>query len=313
MNPLVSICCTTFNHERFIRDCFDGFLKQQTNFKFEILVYDDCSTDNTKKIIEEYTAQFPELFFPIYQTENQYSKGVRGIMPRFNFKRARGKYIATCEGDDYWTDPLKLQKQIYFLENNEDFVLTGHDAKKIDDKGELISEWSLPKNKRRDCSSEELQRFFYALTLTMCFRNVPILQQMPDEFYNSNNGDTFLISLLGHYGKYKYMPEITPAVYRIHQGGVWSSKNDIQRIKMVRKTYFEMHLYYKRINNEALFLYYYKKVVVFSFQLLILNLKSSKTIKKLFASFLEFIQDIQFSKYPSRIFKMTSWHILGRL
>jgi hypothetical protein len=109
------------------------------------------------------------------------------------------------------------------------------------------------------------------------------------------------------------MPEITPAVYRIHQGGVWSSKNDIQRIKMVRKTYFEMQNYYQRINNQALFLYYYKKVVVFSFELLQLNLKKSKTIKNLFIYFLDFFRDIQMHNYPFRIFKMISWHLLGRL
>jgi hypothetical protein len=109
------------------------------------------------------------------------------------------------------------------------------------------------------------------------------------------------------------MPEITPAVYRIHQGGIWSSKDEIQRIKMVRKSYFEMQNYYQRINNQVLFLYYYKKVVVFSFQLLQLNLKKSKTIKNIFIYFLDFFQDIKMHKHPFRLFKMISWHLLGRL
>src|SRR5690606_25359461 len=102
----------------FIRQCLDGIFMQKCNFEYEILIHDDASTDDTQKIIKEYQQKYPEIIKPILQTENQYSKGVRGIMARFNFPRAKGKYIALCEGDDYWTDPLKLQKQIDFLENN---------------------------------------------------------------------------------------------------------------------------------------------------------------------------------------------------
>jgi glycosyltransferase involved in cell wall biosynthesis len=92
----------------------DGFLSQKTNFPFEIVIHDDCSTDGTREIIEEYSQKFPDIIFPMFQHENQYSKGIRGMMARFNFPRCRGKYIALCEGDDYWTDPYKLQKQLGF-------------------------------------------------------------------------------------------------------------------------------------------------------------------------------------------------------
>jgi glycosyltransferase involved in cell wall biosynthesis len=92
--PIVSISCITYNHAPFIRECLEGFLMQKTNFSFEILIHDDASTDGTKDIIEEYAAKYPELIFPIYQSENQYSKGVRGMMANFNFPRSRGKYIA---------------------------------------------------------------------------------------------------------------------------------------------------------------------------------------------------------------------------
>src|SRR5690625_3999133 len=100
---IVSISCITYNQSSYIRQCLDGFLMQKCNFKFEVLIHDDASTDNTADIIKEYQAKYPDIIKPIYQAENQYSKGVRGINIRFNFPRAQGKYIALCEGDDYWT------------------------------------------------------------------------------------------------------------------------------------------------------------------------------------------------------------------
>ncbi len=112
--PLVSICCITYNHEDFIRDAIEGFLMQKTSFPIEIIIHDDASTDNTANIIEEYANKYPDLFVTILQSENQWSKGGGSIYARFVYPRARGKYIALCEGDDYWTDPLKLQKQVDF-------------------------------------------------------------------------------------------------------------------------------------------------------------------------------------------------------
>ena len=124
--PLVSICCLAYNHAQFIRKCLDGFLMQQTDFPIEILIHDDCSTDGTIEIIQEYTAKYPDLIFPLYEDENQYSRGGAGKMDLYNYRRARGKYIAYCEGDDYWTDPLKLQKQVDFMEANSDYSVCFH-------------------------------------------------------------------------------------------------------------------------------------------------------------------------------------------
>ncbi|WP_455508880.1 glycosyltransferase [Butyricimonas paravirosa] len=118
--PLVSIDCITYNQAPYIRQCLDGFLMQKTDFLFEILVHDDASTDGTSDIIREYEMNYPDLIKPIYQKENQYSKGI-GISATFQFPRAKGKYIAMCEGDDYWIDPLKLQKQVDFLEKNSSY------------------------------------------------------------------------------------------------------------------------------------------------------------------------------------------------
>lgn len=123
-NPLVSICCITYNHARYIRQCLDGFLMQKVNFEYEIIVHDDASTDGTSEIIRDYSNKYSDLIVPIFQSENQYSKGVRGVYAKFVYPHARGKYIAICEGDDYWIDPLKLQKQVDFLEKNPAFLMS---------------------------------------------------------------------------------------------------------------------------------------------------------------------------------------------
>ena len=107
IDPVVSVCCTTFNHEKFICAAIDGFLMQETDFPFEIIIRDDCSTDKTVSIIESYAERFPNILKPIYEPENQYSKGVRP-MP-VALKHAVGQYVALCEGDDYWIDSSKLQ------------------------------------------------------------------------------------------------------------------------------------------------------------------------------------------------------------
>ncbi len=100
----VSISCLTYNHEKYIAQTIEGFLLQKTTFKYEILIHDDASTDNTSRIVQEYAGKYPSLIKPLIQTENQYSQGVR--VEKFNRERALGEYYALCEGDDYWTDPL---------------------------------------------------------------------------------------------------------------------------------------------------------------------------------------------------------------
>lgn len=120
--PLVSISCMTYNHAPYIRQCLDGFMMQQTIFPFEVLIHDDASTDGTTEIIKEYAEKYPDIIKPLYEDENQWVKGRRGSVI-FNFPRAQGKYIAFCEGDDYWIDPLKLQKQVDFMEANPDYTM----------------------------------------------------------------------------------------------------------------------------------------------------------------------------------------------
>lgn len=137
-NPiLVSIHCLVYNHEPYIRQCLEGFIMQKTNFCFEAIVHDDASTDSSAAIIREYAEKYPHIIKPIYETENQYSKK-DGSLSRIMNAACKGKYIAICEGDDYWTDPFKLQKQVDVLENNPEisFVYTAFNT--VDDKGKII-------------------------------------------------------------------------------------------------------------------------------------------------------------------------------
>ena len=123
----VSIVCNTFNHEKYIKDALDGFLIQKTNFEYEVLIHDDASTDHTADIIREYEKKYPEIIKPIYQVENQYSKGIR-ISKTYQYPRVKGKYIALCEGDDYWTDPHKLQKQFDLMEKHPELDICAHSS-----------------------------------------------------------------------------------------------------------------------------------------------------------------------------------------
>ena len=118
----VSVICNVYNHGRYLRDALDGFIMQKTNFPFEVLIHDDASTDDSAAIIREYEEKYPELIKPIYQTENKYSKNIN-IDVAYQYPRVNGKYIAFCEGDDYWTDPLKLQKQYDFMESNPEYSM----------------------------------------------------------------------------------------------------------------------------------------------------------------------------------------------
>lgn len=135
--PLVSVVCLTYNQEKFVARAIEGFVSQEVNFSFEILIHDDASPDGTLAIVREFEAKYPDLIRVIAQQENQYSKGVR--MPALVFAQARGKYIAYCEGDDYWTDSRKLQKQVDLLNRHSEVGAVFTDADILyDDSKKLV-------------------------------------------------------------------------------------------------------------------------------------------------------------------------------
>ena len=225
LDPTVSISCTTYNHANFIKSCLEGFLMQQTSFEFEILIHDDASTDETQDIIKAYQQKHPTIIKPIFQTENQYSKGVRGIMPRFNFPRAQGKYIALCEGDDYWTDPLKLQKQVDFLEENEEYSMCFHKVNLIYPDNSIIED-NITKVPVKYESIEDLaEKGNYIHTPSVMFTRQELI--LPKEMYLSPVGDFFLYMIISRNEKIGYLEEIM-AVYRVGSG-IWSTKSSYVR------------------------------------------------------------------------------------
>ena len=240
--PLVSISCMTFNHVDYLRACFEGFLMQQTNFIFEILVHDDASTDGTKAIIEEYTTKHPSIFFPLYQPENIYSKGERGLMVRFNFSRARGKYIATCDGDDYWTDPLKLQKQVDFLEQNDAYSFCFHDVLEIkqnsDTQVRRIGNRKI--DTTVDLKSVLIENNFPTASLVVRTSAYPTTDAIISK---TSKGDYTLVVHFAEKGLGKYIPDVM-AAYRMHNGGVWSLKDDAYKLAENIKFYNLLYDYF---------------------------------------------------------------------
>lgn len=221
--PLVSILCATFNQEKYIAQTIEGFLMQKVDFPIEIIIHDDASTDGTADIIRKYEAEHPDKIKGIYQTENQYSKKVP-IWDSFIYPKATGKYFAECEGDDYWTDPNKLQRQIDFLEKHPDYIFS-HTAFQF--YNQQTSQFLEDSSKKRNI---ELQKSnsgnlgLYILdsnqyriqTVTTVYRS-ELWSLITDSFAMSRYflmGDTQLFFFASQFGKIHYDPTVT-SVYRL--------------------------------------------------------------------------------------------------
>ena len=224
--PLVSIICSTYNHELYISQCLDGFLLQKTTFSFEVLVHDDASTDNTPNIIRNFEDKYPEIIKPIYQKENQYSKG-EDIFFKYQCARAQGKYIAICEGDDYWLDPLKLQKQVDFLEQNTDYGMIYTLSKIYDQKEEKITD-SLFGSEYQ--GYDDLLAYNRIATLTTCIRTKAVREYLEDIKPQDKKwlmGDYPMWLWIGYHYKIKFISDIT-SVYRVLEESA-SHSNDIKK------------------------------------------------------------------------------------
>ncbi|NIK91372.1 glycosyltransferase [Mangrovimonas sp. CR14] len=221
---MVSICCVTYNHEAYIKEALDGFLSQKVEFNYEVLINDDASTDKTPEILKAYEQKYPDIFKVIYQRENQYSKYKSGMNPRFNYPRAKGKYFAICDGDDYWTDPLKLQRQVSFLERNPQFAACSHKTQQVSDGNfeddhrfgniyngsDVLTTEDLILNKVRIHSS------------SLLFRKEFLIE--PEWLYKIKGLDIILRLLLSLKGPVKVLQESMSA-YRLHVDGVSNSFN----------------------------------------------------------------------------------------
>ena len=248
-NIIVSICCITYNHAPFIRKALEGFLMQQApscvpqgakmSDWCEILIHDDCSTDGTTEIVKEYAAKYPDLIFPLYEEVNQYSQGKENVIDMYNYGRARGKYIAYCEGDDYWTDPNKLQKQVDFMESHIDYSVCFHCFRNYIVNKEIFVENTPPtqllnQNNAVDGMDIDMETYFqgwYTQPLTMLFcvsmynfdvrKKYKHFRDMHDIYYLLKAGKCRLMNFDG-------------GIRNVHSGGIASS--------ITRKQYCDISL-----------------------------------------------------------------------
>ncbi len=247
--PLVSFICHTYNHVNFLKDALNGFLMQETDFSYEIILHDDASVDGTTEIVRSYSESYPNIIIPIIQIENQYSKGIKPIS--VTLPLARGKYIAFCEGDDYWTDEKKIQIQASFLEANNHISVCGHNSISMENNRYIKAH---PLSQRRDFNSKELKEGAFIQTLTAMFVNK--LPKIPVEQKFILNEDNFIFSQLGKLGAYKYIEEISPGVYRKHDSGIWSSLNETEKRANQLNSFYWMSQFYLRTDDNELASYY---------------------------------------------------------
>ncbi|MDE6250948.1 MAG: glycosyltransferase [Alphaproteobacteria bacterium] len=211
--PKVSVICMTYNHKNFIRQALDGFVMQKTKFPFEVIIHDDASTDGATDIIREYAEKYPDIIKPILQTENQWSRGI-SISQNYIWPNICGQYVAVCDGDDYWTDPYKLQKQVDFLDKHPDYSICFHPVVVFWDDNSQPETVYPRRNKELT-----LQELMFKGGITNC--SVMYRWSDPTNQWSKNiyPGDWFLHLLHAKRGRIKFMPQVM-ARYRRQPTGI---------------------------------------------------------------------------------------------
>ena len=231
---IVTIIILTYNHEKYIKQALEGCLNQQTDFIYKIIIHDDASTDKTAEIIKEYQAKYPDIIKPIFQTENQYSKG-NPISQKYIYPQIESKYVALCEGDDYWIDSSKLQKQVDFLEANPDYSICFHPVKIIyEDKPNKINIFPDKKTLKEEITFEKLLKTNFIQTNSVMYRwrfdNENFKEIIPN---NILPGDWYLHLCHAKIGKIGVINKIM-SVYRRHNRGIWTD-NTITKTNLHKK------------------------------------------------------------------------------
>lgn len=247
---MVTIRCITYNHEPYIRQCLEGFVMQKVNFRFEAIVHDDASTDGTAVIIREYAEKYPDIIKPIYETENQYSKH-DGSLDRIMNDHTHGKYVALCEGDDYWIDPLKLQKQVDFLEENPEYSICCTDCYRYSQQtGENIYK---PHTLEITITLDDLLDRNVISTLTVLYRK-DFFMDYSDVIKNAPAwpmGDYPMWIWLASKGPIHRIAKIT-SVYRIQEESASHSK-DVNKNFFFGLAGYEISLYFCRLLRKKTF------------------------------------------------------------
>jgi len=221
---MVSVFVITYNHEKFIAQALDGILMQQVNFEYEVVVGEDCSTDRTREILLEYAKKYPDKFVLLLHDKNIGAMANQMAV----LKACTGKYIALCEGDDYWSDPLKLQKQVDFLEKNKEYAICYHRVNYLGKNGVLQNETLNQSSFEKTFTIEDLAKGNIMHTCSVLFRKK---SQYFEEIKDAQLPacDYVLHMLNAVHGNIKYMPEIM-AIYR-HEVGIWSSLTEKEMLK----------------------------------------------------------------------------------
>lgn len=255
--PVVSVLVLAYNHEKFIAQALDSIVCQLTDFPYEIVVGEDCSSDTTKEICMDYQRRYPDKVKLLLQKKN------KGLIGNFcdTLRTCKGKYIAECAGDDFWNDCHKLQKHVDYMNRHEDVVVTYHDASTINGDTQIVDYGYLSENRKKNFSSEELQRGVWIIPQTMCFRSVVTHELIENINNNVYNEDIFQISLFGLYGRGVFLDNIDNSLYRMTEQSIWSLKSIIHKSLMASGTLGELCLYYKRKNILCLFEYYREKLI----------------------------------------------------
>ncbi len=221
----VSVICNVYNHEKYVRDALEGFVKQNTNFAFEVLVHDDASTDKSADIIREYEKKYPDIIKPVYQTENQYSKH-DGTIKRIQVGRTQGKYVAFCEGDDYWTDSNKLQKQYGFMETHPEYSLCVHSSQRLNMLNGNMENYFFTKDDR-DVSIEDIiiEKHGRIFQFSSIFTRTYIWKKMATVNLGMPIGDYPLAVFCAYNGKVRMLADCM-SVYRWNVLGSWTHCNN---------------------------------------------------------------------------------------
>lgn len=217
----VSICCAAYNHGPYLRQCLESFLMQRTSFAYEIWVHDDASTDDTTEILREYAARYPDIIHPVYQQVNQYSQGTRTIITSFLLPLVQGEYVALCEGDDYWTSPFKLQKQVDWMDKYADCSLCFHGGVVINPEGRQTGSYA-PYWRTQFVPVKDIIQWkhHFCQTASLLFRK-KYLQDYPSFCRNCHVGDYPLVLFLALSGRVCYLNEKMSA-YRKGHAGSWT-------------------------------------------------------------------------------------------
>jgi len=237
----VSVCCITYNHREYVEECLNGILMQQTSFEFELIVHDDLSTDGTDEILKRYHQKYSEKMRIIRPQANRYSSCTRAIATTYLLPIAKGEYIALCEGDDYWTDPFKLQKQVDILDSYRSCSVSIH-ASKVIEYGKRFKIYRAHRS-GTIIPFEEVVRWRHNLsqTATVLYRK-ECMAGYPQFCLDCHVGDYPLMLWLALHGKIYYLSDVM-SVYRRGNSSSWTTKDrniDIENRLALLQTEFDM-------------------------------------------------------------------------